>query len=273
MSIYPQELLPKNAYTFLFGYRGSKAHRTYIDPADPKSIDDIDVMGICIAEPSVYMGLRSFEQKELMVDSWDSVVYEARKFFRLLLKANPNVLSLLYLEPEDYLILEPEGKLLLESRDLFASKRIYPSFIGYAHGQLKRMTHGNYGGFQGARRKEMFKNLGYDAKNGAHLIRILRMGIEYLRDGYLTIARPDARELVDIKLGNRSLLWIEREADALFAAAKDALAKSQLPNEPQNTAVEELLIGIVSRHLNRLRVKSTEGRIIPVSEPVTSPAP
>ena len=190
---YPSEILPANAYTFLMGYRGSKAHKTYVDPANPNSIDDIDVMGVAVASKDVYLGLQTFEQKERFVDEWDSVIYEVRKFFRLLLRANPNVLSLLFLEPEDYLIIKREGQKLLDSRDLFASKRVYKSFIGYAHGQLKRMTHGNYKGFQGARRAEMFAELGYDAKNGSHLIRILRLGIEYLDHGKLTVARQIGR--------------------------------------------------------------------------------
>ena len=41
---------------------------------------------------------------------------------------------------------------------------------------------------------------GYDIKNAAHVIRLYRMGIEYLESGNLQVFRPDREELKAIKI-------------------------------------------------------------------------
>ena len=81
-----QKLIPDN--TILLTWRGSIAHGTYVPQEDPESIDDKDVLGMCLAPRDVYLGLQKFEQKEAKYKEYDSVVYEIRKAFRLLLKQN-----------------------------------------------------------------------------------------------------------------------------------------------------------------------------------------
>ena len=160
--------------TILLGYVGSIAHGTHIPSTDPNSIDDKDIMGVCIADERVYFGLKKFEQKEVKYKEWDSVVYEIGKFFRLLLKGNPNVLGLLWLQEQNYVWVDPTGKKIIANRHLFVSKDIYYSFSGYAHGQLHRMTHNACRGYMGGKRKKLVKEFGYDCKNAAHLMRLYR---------------------------------------------------------------------------------------------------
>jgi hypothetical protein len=47
------------------------------------------------------------------------------------------------------------------------------------------------GGYMGQKRRELVRRVGYDAKNAAHLIRLLRMGIEFLTEGTLHVERAD----------------------------------------------------------------------------------
>jgi DNA relaxase NicK len=47
------------------------------------------------------------------------------------------------------------------------------------------------GGYMGKKRRELVVRVGYDAKNAAHLIRLLRMGIEFLTEGTLYVERAD----------------------------------------------------------------------------------
>ena len=237
------QVIPPN--TELLGYVGSTAHGTLIPKDDPNSIDDIDILGVCIAEEQVYFGLKNFEQKEKKYKEWDSVVYEIRKFFRLLLKQNPNVLGLLWLEPHNYIHKSEVGQLIIDNRSLFISKQAYHSFSGYAHGQLHRMTHGACLGYMGAKRKELVEQFGYDCKNAAHLIRMLRMGIEFLGDGELMVFRQDAHELKEIKQGRWTLERVQREADDLFKLAKEAYVRSPLPPLPKHGDAERLLIEIL----------------------------
>ena len=235
--------------TILLGYMGSTAHGTFIPSNDPNSIDDIDLMGVCIASENVYFGLQRFEQKEVKYKEWDSVIYEIGKFFRLLLKQNPNVLGLLWLEKHNYHHIDPVGQTIIGNRDIFASKEAYHSFSGYAHGQLHRMTHNACNGYMGAKRKKLVEQFRYDCKNAAHLIRLLRMGIEYLTDGELQVFRKDAAELKDIKTGKWALEKVQKEADELFKIAQLAYIKSPLPPNPNYKKAEELLIHILRAEL------------------------
>lgn len=235
--------------TIILGYMGSIAHGTHVPSTEPDSIDDRDLMGVCIAPEAVYFGLRKFEQREVKYKEWDSVVYEIGKFFRLLLKQNPNVLGLLWLSETNYCHVAPAGGLIIENRGLFTSKEAYHSFSGYAHGQLHRMTHGAFNGYMGEKRKRLVKRYGYDCKNAAHLIRLLRMGIEYLTDGTLRVFREDAPELKEIKTGKWTLERVQREAEELFKLAREAYIHSPLPPKPDFDKAEDLLIHILRAEL------------------------
>ncbi len=69
-------------------------------------------------------------------------------------------------------------------------------------------------------RKELERKCGYDAKHMSHCIRLLRMGIEILRDGVLYVNRKkagDAEYLLSIRNGNVSYEEVKNLADDLFA--------------------------------------------------------
>ena len=91
----------------LAGYRGSIAHGTAGD-----IIDDIDIGGVFIAPETNYLGLTSLEHIERIeiADKYDFALFEIRKYFRLLLKSNPNVLSLLWLPQNLYVVQNDWGK-------------------------------------------------------------------------------------------------------------------------------------------------------------------
>lgn len=245
--LYSEERIPSG--TFLLGYMGSHSHGTYIPKTDPNSIDDIDLMGICVPPIECYIGLQEFEQKIHQEDEWDIVTYEARKYFRLLLKSNPNVMGLLWLREQDYVYRSPIAKELIERRDIFSSKNIYNSFTGYAYSQFHRMSHYKFEGYMGAKRKELVDRYGYDCKNAAHLIRLLRMGNEFLRTGILNVFREDAEELKQIKLGIWSLEKVKDEARKLFGESEQALHESKLPDQPNIIEAEKLLVKAVKANL------------------------
>lgn len=240
-------IIPEN--TILLGYAGSIAHNTHIPPEDPNGIDDKDVIGICIAPINCYLGLQNMEQKISQYKEYDVVVYEIRKIFRLLLKGNPNVLGLLYLQPNHYIHVEDTGRLILDNRDIFLGKHVYHSFIGYAHGQFKRMAHITKEGYMGEKRKYLVEKYHYDTKCAAHLIRLLRMGIEYLVDGELHVFREDSDELKSIKKGEWPLSRVEEEAGRLFTLAQEAYVRSTLPAKPDYHKAEEILIEILRRYV------------------------
>lgn len=240
------ELLPPNV--ILLGYRGSIAHNMYLGNDRPDSVDDKDIMGVCIAPKEVYFGLDVFEQKEKMLREWDCVTYELRKYVKLLVNSNPNVLSLLWLRPNHYIYVDAWGRKLINHRNLFVSKKIFHSFTGYAYAQLKGMEKKKFDGYMGEKRKALVEKFGYDTKNAAHCIRLLRMGIEFLREGELHVFREDAPQLIDIKTGKWTMEQVKDEATRLFARAETAYDECKLPREPNRVLVNALLIDMLSTY-------------------------
>ena len=161
------------------------------------------------------------------------------------MKGNPNVLMMLWLPENAYIYKSRAGEILLSNRSMFDGKHTYKSFIGYARGQLHRMTHGAHQGYMGAKRKELFRKYGYDLKNASHLIRLLRMAVEYLSLGELHVFRGDASELNDIKRGRWTLAEVEKEASRLFDLADKALIASHLPVGPDKEGIHHLCMSII----------------------------
>jgi hypothetical protein len=111
------------------------------------------------------------------------------------------------------------------------------------------MTHCACEGYMGQKRKQLVERFGYDTKNAAHLIRLLRMAIEFLNESVFYVQREsDATQLLDIKMGKWTLEQVKAEADRLFQRAEAAYDKSTLPAQPDMAKINELTVSIVSRH-------------------------
>lgn len=225
------------------GFRGSVAHGTHL----VSSIDDIDIFGIVIPPPEYFFGIKTFEQFEHKEEMLDVLFYDFKKFIRLLIKANPNVVTSLWMSDEHIIKSTWQFKELVTHRYLFATKKIYHSFCGYSHGQLHKMTHMACEGYMGEKRKELIKRFGFDTKNASHLIRLLRQGTEFLKTGEFIIKRPDAAELIDIKNGLWSLEKIQSTAEILFKEMEEAFKVCTLPEIVDLEKVNQLVTNILSR--------------------------
>lgn len=265
-------------------YRGSVAHGMYVAPAEPTGIDDIDIIGVYIPDLEHYFGHHGAPPsgRDIKIREWDSAAYELRHFVGLLCNGNPNVLATLWLKPESLIFTTRESEMLTAARFLFATKRAYHSFGGYAHSQLKRMVSfkdtalmGDCGcsgkfhgpdctmaqergrgsskrfatGFMGEKRKQLVEKHGYDSKNAAHLVRLLRMGAEFLRSGEMIVDRRDAGDadaMLAIKRGEWTLEAVKAHAEDLLEQMRQAREVSLLPNEPDMRLVDALLMDILS---------------------------
>ena len=238
----------------MLGYRGSIAHGTYLKPDNPNSVDDKDIIGVFIAPLDHYFGASLFASRfrkdhhEAMIREWDAVSYEFRKFVGLLANGNPNVMSMLWMNCGNFFFVKKPGTRLIENRHLFVTKRVFESFSGYARAQLEKMTSFTHEGYMGEKRKALVEKYGYDCKNAAHLIRLLRMGIEFLREGRLNVFREDAAELVEIKAGRWSLDKVKSEAARLFEEGEKACGECIFPVEPDMGAINELMLRILKEH-------------------------
>ncbi len=249
----PRDLIQENPglgeWSILTCYRGSIAHGTYTPSKDPNSIDDKDVMSLCVPDIDHYLGLKAFGSrgtKEIKRDEWDIVIYEIKKAIRLLAQGNPNILQILWLQSRHYIKMTGAGQLLHDNRDLFVGKHVYKPFVGYARAQFRKMTRfRSYQGYMGTKRKRLVDAFGYDTKNAAHMIRLLRGGMEFLATGEFLVERPDAAELVAIKQGEWDFERVNEEANRLFDRIELALIHSTLPERPDRDKINDLTIDVI----------------------------
>jgi predicted nucleotidyltransferase len=116
--------------------------------------------------------------------------------------------------------------------------------------RFRKLHHGHFSGYMGEKRKAMVRKYQYDVKNAAHLIRLLRMGIEFLETGRLQVYRTaDAEELKQIKRGGWTLEEVKAQADKLFGRIDEARARSPLPARPDEAAANALLMNTHARVL------------------------
>ena len=249
---YVKDNLPNNQgikeWSISIAYRGSIAHNMYI----PNSIDDIDIIGICIPPLEYYCGLKEYGSRgtvEIKEGKLDIVVFELKKLITMLSSCNPNVLSLLWLKEEHYIHTTKAMKTLIENREMFLSKQVYNSFTGYAHNQLSNLNKDSYKGYMGEKRKKLVDKFGFDVKNASHLIRLLRMGKEILSTHQVNVWREDREELLEIKTGKWPLQRILEESKKLFSECDELLEKSTLPKRTDTDKISTLCSEIIKDFL------------------------
>ena len=116
--------------------------------------------------------------------------------------------------------------------------------------RFRKLHHEHFSGYMGEKRKAMVRKYQYDVKNAAHLIRLLRMGIEFLETGQLQVFRTsDADELKRIKKGGWTLDQVKAQAEALFGRIEQARARSPLPPRPDEAAANALIMDMHLRVL------------------------
>ena len=119
--------------TIFMTVHGSRAYGTSMPTSD------IDIKGLCIPPKEYFHGLRNtFEQVEGN-DPYDMVVYGLRKFMKLASQTNPNIIEVLFTDPEDWIVETSLYRKLYDHRETFLSKKAKFTFSGYAHQQLKRI--------------------------------------------------------------------------------------------------------------------------------------
>lgn len=89
---------------------------------------------------------------------------------------------------------------------------------------------------------------GFDTKHACHLIRLLRMGIEILKDGVVLVKRPDAEELRAIRNGAYDYEKIFEMAENLMIEIDEAYEASRLPKNVDIDAANDLLINITKNY-------------------------
>ncbi|MGP4023480.1 nucleotidyltransferase domain-containing protein [Actinomadura sp. 3N407] len=164
--------------------------------------------------------------------------WELERFCELALAANPTVLECLWSPLVEKVT--PVGEELLAVRPAFLSRHAHRTFRRYAEAQ--------------------FRKLEGDLRNGGlprwkhvmHMLRLLISGLDLVRHGEPRVDVGDQRDrLLAVRRGEVGWDEIQAWRAALAADLDQALDGSPLPPEPGRAEVEELLISVRRRSVDR----------------------
>jgi predicted nucleotidyltransferase len=207
---------------------------------------DEDFRGICIPPAEYLLGLKHFEQHEHKEP--DEVIYSLKKFVKLALDNNPNIIDALFVDDRHIVFINEFGQELRDLRQSFLSKRIFKTYGGYAVSRLKKLTESGKNPI--GNKTELIEKYGYDTKDAAHLVRLMKMGIEILENGKVNVFRHDREMLLDIRNGKYPLIDITNNFDYLNHLLFKAYQNSQLPDEPDFEKINNWLVDVQKRSLD-----------------------
>jgi len=191
-------------------------------------VSDTDRRGFWLPPAHAHWSLWGVPE-QLENDETQETYWELQKFLTLALKANPNVLEVLYSPLVEHA--SPLAQELLELRSAFLSRLVYQTYNGYVMSQFKRLeadlrTHGEI-----------------RWKHAMHLLRLLLSGISVLKEGEVMVHVGEHREaLLAVKRGE--LAWEELNAWRLDLHRQfdTAAGSSRLPERPDYARVNAFLI-------------------------------
>lgn len=119
----------------------------------------------------------------------------------------------------------------------------------YASAMREHKSYVNWKATRNSKRQGLEEKFGYDCKHAMHLVRLLRMGAEILRDGRVNVAREDRTELLEIRNGAWSFEKLESYAQDCQNEMADLYVTSSLPKEPDRCLIDNLCIDAVLRKI------------------------
>jgi len=227
---------------------------------------DMDVYGFCIPPKHIIFphlagiikGFGSqgevFEQYQQhhikdQTKEYDIVIFNIVKYFQLMMNGNPNLIDSLFVPQRCVLHCSQIGHKIRENKHLFLSKKMWHTFKGYAYSQIHKMK--TKSPEAGSKRLESIKKYGFDVKFGYHTVRLLNEIEQVLNDGELDLER-NREQLKAIRRGE----WTQEQiVDYFNFKEKDlesAYQKSDLPNNPREEEIKQLLIECLEMHYGNL---------------------
>lgn len=190
---------------------------------------DYDWRGVYIA-PSTELFSLKLPPEQINKPNSDEQYWELAKFIKLSLKANPNILEVLFSQKEHVDVCSDVFRNVLDNRDKFLSKLAYKTYRGYAQSQLKRM--------EGKSDEEI------NWKHAMHMLRLLYGLKGLLKDGVLLVDMSEYREeLLNVRAGEHSWNYVDVIRECLEEEIEELCQTTSLPDEPDydwanNTLVE-----------------------------------
>ena len=189
---------------------------------------DTDRRGIYLPPSELHWSLYGVPE-QLENPANQDCYWELQKFLVMALKANPNVLEVLYSPLVEHAT--PLAQELLDMKSIFLSKIVYQTYNGYVLSQFKKLG-------QDMRNKGEVK-----WKHVMHLIRLLISGITALKDGYVPVRVEGYRDdLLAIRRGERKWEDIDRWRLELHQQFDAAAVTTALPDRPDYARANTYLL-------------------------------
>lgn len=201
---------------------------------------DIDMMGVAMEQPEHILGLQTFDHfddKSVI----NGIIYGLKKFLWLVLKGNPTVTELLWVDPNTQPVVTPTWKSLLKIRDAFLSHHTIKAYLGYLIQQRERLE-GSRGG-KDVNRRDLVEKYGYDTKYAMHAMRLGMMGSDLMNFQKIELPMDSDKVmlLMGIRNGQFQLDWVLEQLkfkEMELAGFRNAM----LPPEPDYGMVERWLM-------------------------------
>jgi len=247
-----EEYGANNYHLICIAITGSHAYGMQTDDSDH------DIMALFLPPVEYIIGLKNVEQIVIKdeKEKVEGTLFDFRKWFKLMIQQNPNVLELLWHHESMYVYRDedvwPELKL---NKGLFLSKKLKHSFAGYAFAQLNRLNKLNEKVNQNKKRLAEFKKFGYSTKNASHLFRLLNTAFDALVDKELHVMRPERQLLISIREGVYSYEEIRKMADEKFGRIEEAYMRSDLRNKIDFDFASAFMVRVLYRHIKNMLIK------------------
>lgn len=230
--------------------------------------DDRDETGVCIEDIEALVGFSAFEQyiyrtaaaREQRQDApsqpgdLDLTIYSLRKFLRLAMQGNPQLLQMLFVPGHLCLERTALGSQLQELAPLIVSRQAGARYLGYLEAQRQRLL--GERGQKKVNRPELEVAHGYDTKYAMHILRLGYQGWELMSTGRLTLPLPEPKRayVFAVRCGRVPLQDVLSLAGELEREIKDLVDDGPLREVPARTEVEAWM---VQRYFECWRARTT----------------
>jgi Predicted nucleotidyltransferase. len=220
--------------------------------------DDSDEVGICIEDLDAAMGFSEFEQyiyrtaaeREGKHDApsqagdTDLTIFSLRKFLRLAMQGNPQILQCLFVPPKLWLAGDARGAQLQELAPLIVSRNAGARYLGYLEAQRQRLL--GERGQKKTNRPQLEAKHGYDTKYAMHILRLGFQGVELMSTGKLTLpmAEKDRAFTYAVRLGEVPMQEALTKAGELEREIQDLLHDAPVAAEPAREQIEAWMLSM-----------------------------
>lgn len=189
-------------------------------------------------DPDTQVWSTASDDRRNTAEDTDVSMYSLRKWAAMAASGSPTALEFLF-APNNSLRPEIWETYVRLDRSRFVSKRAGRHFLEYSKAMLRRIL-GDGTGKHG-RREALIAEHGYDCKAAMHMLRVLGEGVELMKTGVITLPRPEAPYLRDVRNGKHPWEAVSADADRRLLALTEETERSFLPPEIDRLKVSRVV--------------------------------